>query len=158
MPLLSPTVSVDSATNLACLGIMTCSVSGGGPRSLYCRVWFPQKHLRLLVCPSRKEVKHGLSLLQHEIVGMEEQRWRRMWSGDPPVRTSKQRGSGGSIRQTRPDKPGPGLCYNHCLLCRHTTDPQSLPSKSVPEMEKDEREKGRKQEKTMSGHQSKLEL
>lgn len=54
-----------------------------------------------------------------------------MWSGDPPVKTSKQRGSGGSIRQTRPDKPGPGLRCSHCLLCRHTTDPQSLPSKLV---------------------------
>lgn len=31
----------------------------------------------------------------------------------------------------RPDKPGPGLCYSHCLLSRHTTDPQSLPSKWV---------------------------
>lgn len=28
-----------------------------------------------------------------------------------------------------------------CLLCRHTTGPQSLPSKSVVEMERDEREK-----------------
>lgn len=54
-----------------------------------------------------------------------------MWSGDPPVKTSKQRGSGGSIRQTRPDKPGPGLRCSHCLLCRHTTEPQSLPSKLV---------------------------
>ena len=31
---------------------------------------------------------------------------------------------------------------SHCLLCRHTTDPQSLPSKLVSEMERDEREKG----------------
>lgn len=31
----------------------------------------------------------------------------------------------------------------HCLLCRHTTDPQSLPSQSVPEMEQDKREKRR---------------
>lgn len=54
-----------------------------------------------------------------------------MWSGDPPVKTSKQRGSGGSIRQTRPDKPGPGLRCSHCLLCRHTTEPQSLPGWSL---------------------------
>lgn len=33
---------------------------------------------------------------------------------------------------------------SHCLLCRHTTDPQSLPSKLVPEMKRDEREKGHK--------------
>lgn len=33
---------------------------------------------------------------------------------------------------------------SHCLLCRHTTDPQSLPSKLVSEMEMDEREKGHK--------------
>lgn len=31
---------------------------------------------------------------------------------------------------------------SHCLLCRHTTDPQSLPSKLVSEMERDERGKG----------------
>ncbi len=30
---------------------------------------------------------------------------------------------------------------SHCLLCRHTTDPQSLPFKLVSEMESDEREK-----------------
>lgn len=111
---------------------MTHSDSGGSQNqttAIKHSIWFPPKHLRLLVCPSSKEVKHGLSLLQHEIVGIMEQRRRRMWSADPPVRTSKQRGSGGSIRQTRPDKPGPGLRYSHCLLCRHTTDPQSLPSK-----------------------------
>lgn len=30
---------------------------------------------------------------------------------------------------------------SHCLLCRHTTDPQSLPSKSASEMERDEKER-----------------
>lgn len=35
----------------------------------------------------------------------------------------------------RPDKPGPG---RHCLLSRHTTDQQSLPSKLVSEREDDE--------------------
>lgn len=39
-----------------------------------------------------------------------------------------------------PDKPGPG---RHCLLCRHTTDPQSFPSKLASEMERDERKTGR---------------
>lgn len=28
---------------------------------------------------------------------------------------------------------------SHCLLCRHTTDPQSLPSKLGSKMERDER-------------------
>lgn len=31
---------------------------------------------------------------------------------------------------------------SHCLHCRHTTDPQSLPSMLVSEIERDEREKG----------------
>lgn len=31
---------------------------------------------------------------------------------------------------------------SHCVLCRHTTDPQSLPSMLVSEMKRDESEKG----------------
>lgn len=134
MSLPSPTVSGEWPTCQRCLwkhGDLQCI--SWQPRSLYCRVWFLQKHLRLLVCPSSKEVKHGLSLLQHEIVGIMERR-RRMWSADPPARTSKQRGSGGSIRQTRPDKLSPGLRLSHCLLCRHTTYPQSLPFKFASEL------------------------
>lgn len=134
MPLPFPTVSGEWPTYQRCLSKhhdLQCL--RWQPESIYCSVWFPKQHLRLLVFPSSKEVKHGLSLLQHEIVGIMEQRRRRMWSGGPPVRTSKQRGSGGSIRQTRPDKHGPGLRYSHCLLCRHTTSPQSLPSKLVLE-------------------------
>lgn len=134
MPLPFPTVSGEWPTYQRCLfehHDLQCL--RWQPEFLYCSVWFLKEHLWLLVCPSSKEVKHGLSLLQHEILGIMEQRRRRMWSGDPPVRTSKQRGGGGSIRQTRPDKPGPGLRFSHCLLCRHTTYPQSLPSKFVSE-------------------------
>lgn len=130
MSLPSPTVSGEWPAYQRCLWKHgDLQWIGWQPRSLYCSVWFLQKHLRLLVCPSSKEVKHGLSLLQHEIVGIMEERRRRMWSADPPARTSKQRGSGGSIRQTRPDKLSPGLRSSHCLLCRHTTYPQSLPFK-----------------------------
>lgn len=134
MSLPSPTVSGEWPTYQRCLWKHgDLQWIGWQPRSLYCSVWFLQKHLRLLVCPSSKEVKHGLSLLQHEIVGIMEERRRRMWSADPPARTSKQRGSGGSIRQTRPDKLSPGLRSSHCLLCRHTTYPQSLPFKFASE-------------------------
>lgn len=38
---------------------------------------------------------------------------------------------------------------SHCLLCRHTTDPESLPSKLVSEMEKDERREGTLKERMM---------
>lgn len=130
MSLPSPTVPGEWPTYQRCLwkhGDLQCI--RWQSRSLYCSVLVHQKHPRLLVCPSSKEVKHGLSLLQHEIVGIMEERRRRMWSADPPARTSKQRGSGGSIRQTRPDKLSPGLRSSHCLLCRHTTYPQSLPFK-----------------------------
>lgn len=102
MSLPFPAVSSERATYQRCLSeqrdTQCFRQTQGSP--LYVSVWFPQKHLGRLVCPSSKEVKHGLSLLQHKIVGIMEQRRRRMWSGDPPVRTSKQRGSGGSIRQT----------------------------------------------------------
>lgn len=33
---------------------------------------------------------------------------------------------------------------SHCLFSRHTTDPQSLPSKLDSEMDRDEKEKGHK--------------
>ena len=87
----------------ACLSI---KVDAG---CLYWSVWFPQKLLSLLVCHSSKEVKHGLSLLQHEIVGITEWGRRRMWSSDPPVRRlNKEKLEGQSVR---PDKCGPGLCW-----------------------------------------------
>lgn len=35
------------------------------------------------------------------------------------------------------------LSTSHCLLSRHTTDPQSLPFKLVPEMERDKYEKNK---------------